>query len=109
VGGIFNASAATQTTAVTNSATLIFDADATGIGTNATIGDVVVINAGATTMFIGQSGVTSSTGLRVPPGGQWSSNAFGAIQSSTNYDIYAITASGTTTAIAGPATLDSNV
>lgn len=109
MGGVFNASAATQTTAVTNSATLIFDADASGIGTNALIGDVVIVNAGTVTMFIGQSTVTSSTGLRVPPGGQWSSNSFGALQNSTNFDIYAITASGTTTAIAGPATLDSNV
>lgn len=109
MGGIFNASAATQTTAVTNSATLLFDADATGIGTNATIGDVVIQNAGTVTMFIGGSGVTTSTGLRLPPGASWSSNGLGALQNSTNFDFYGITASGSTVAVAGPATLDSNI
>lgn len=100
---IFSTAAATQSTAsVGNTATLVFDSDATGIPTGATIGDVTVINTGATTFFVGQSAVTAVTGLRVPPGAQVTINGFGALQSSTNYDIYAITSSGTSSAIAGP-------
>jgi hypothetical protein len=108
--GIYANSAATQTTgSVGTSATLIFDADASGIPTNATIGDVTVINTGNVTIFVGQSGVTASTGLRVPAGAQVTIAGFGAKQNSTNYDIYAITASGTSSTIAGPATVDVTV
>ena len=104
---IFANGSATQTTAsVTNSATLVFDSDASGIPTGVTIGDVTVVNTGAVTFFVGQSGVTSSTGLRVPPGAQVTITGFGALQSSTNFDIYAITASGTSSAIAGPASVE---
>lgn len=106
---IFANSAATQTAAVTNSATLVFDSDASGIPTGAVIGDVTVVNTGATTFFVGQSTVTSSTGLRVPPGAQVTIAGFGAVQTSTNYDIYAITASGTSSSLAGPATTDITV
>ena len=106
---IFSTGVATQTTAsVTNSATLVFDSDFTGIPTGVTLGDITVINTGATTFFVGQSGVTATTGLRVPPGAQVTINGFGAVQSSTNFDIYAITASGTSSAIAGPVTLSVN-
>jgi hypothetical protein len=104
-----NSSAVQSTASVANTATLIFDSDASGIPTGVTIGDVTLMNTGAVTFFVGQSGVTSSTGLRVPPGAQVTINAFGALQSSTNYDIYAITASGTSSALAGPATVDANV
>ena len=104
-----NSSAVQATASVTSSATLIFDSDASGIPTGVTIGDVTVVNTGTVTMFIGQSGVTSSTGLRVPAGAQVTINNFGALQSSTNFDIYGITASGTTSALCGPATVDANV
>lgn len=104
---IFANGAATQATAsVGTSATLVFDADASGITAGVTIGDIIVLNTGSVTMFIGQSGVTATTGLRLPPGASWTSQNLGALQSSTNYDIYAITSSGTTTALAGPATLN---
>jgi hypothetical protein len=107
---IFANSAAVQATAsVTNSATLIFDTDASGIPTGVTLGDVTVVNTGSTTFFIGQSSVSATTGLRVPPGAQVTINNFGALQSSTNFDIYAITSSGTSSALAGPATVDANV
>lgn len=106
---IFAASAAVQTASVTNSATLIFDADASGIPTNAVLGDITVINTGATTIFVGQSAVTASTGLRCPPGAQITIAGFGAKQNSTNFDIYAITSSGTSTTLSGPATVDTVV
>lgn len=104
---IFANGAATQATAsVTSSATLVFDADASGITAGITIGDVTVINTGSTTFFVGQSGVTASTGLRVPAGAQVTITGFGALQSSTNFDIYAITSSGTSSALAGPASVE---
>lgn len=104
---IFANGVATQATAsVTSSATLIFDADFAGIPAGVTLGDVTVINTGTVTFFVGQSGVTATTGLRVPPGAQVTITGFGALQSSTNFDIYAITASGTSSALAGPASVE---
>lgn len=105
---IFANGAATQTASVTNSATLVFDSDASGITAGITIGDVTVQNTGTTTIFVGQSGVTATTGLRVPGGAQVTINGFGALQSSTNFDIYAITSSGTSSTLAGPVTLSVN-
>lgn len=103
---IFANSSATQTASVTNSATLVFDSDASGIPTGASLGDVTVINTGSATIFVGQSTVTASTGLRVPAGAQVTITGFGALQSSTNYDIYAITSSGTSATLAGLATTE---
>ena len=106
---IFASSIYTQSTAsVGSTATLVFDADPTSSVAGSVIGDVTVINTGTVTFFVGQSGVTATTGLRVPPGAQVTINGFGAVQSSTNYDIYAITASGTSSALAGPVTLSVN-
>lgn len=103
---IFASSVYTQTATVTNSATLIFDADPANSVAGSVIGDVTVINTGSTTIFLGQSTVTASTGLRCPAGAQVTINGFGAKQSSTTFDIYAITSSGTSTTLSGPATLD---
>jgi hypothetical protein len=108
---IFANGAATQATAsVLSTATLVFDSDASGITSGITIGDVTVMNTGANTMFIGQSSVTATTGLRVPAGAQVTINGFGAKQSSTNFDIYAIaaTSSTLTSALCGPASLSVN-
>jgi hypothetical protein len=103
---IFANSAATQANAVPNSATKIWNASASGIPTGATLGDVIVQNTGAVTMFIGSASV-STTGLRVPPGAQVTISGFGAVQGNTNYDIYAIAASSTgTTSLCGLATVD---
>lgn len=106
---IFANSAATQTASVTNSATLIFDTDATGIPTGATLNDVTIVNTGATTIFLGQSGVTATTGLRLAAGAQVTINGYTGLQSSTTGDIYAITSSGTSSTLAGLATVDANV
>jgi hypothetical protein len=107
---IFANSAATQVGAVTSSSSLIFNVAASGIPTGAALGDITVINTGATTIFIGSfTGVTAITGLRVPPGAQVTVNGLNAVQSSTNGNIYAITASGTSTSLSGPATVDVTV
>lgn len=104
---IFASSAALQTATVTNSSSKIFNASASGIPTSAALGDITVINTGSTTVFVGSfTGVTATTGLRLPAGAQVTIAGFGAKQGSTNYDIYAITASGTSTVLAGPATVD---
>lgn len=107
---IFANGVATQTTAsVGNTSVKIFNASLSGIPTGAAIGDVTVINTGSTTIFVGSfTGVTAITGVRVPPSGQLTINGFGAVQGSTNYDIYAITASGTSSTIVGPASLSVN-
>lgn len=107
---IFANSAATQATAsVGTSATQIFNPSASGIPSGASLGDITVINTGSTTFFVGQSTVTASTGLRVPPGAQVTVSGFGAKQGSSTYSIYAITSSGTSSALTGPATVDSVV
>lgn len=107
---VFANSAATQTTAsVGNTATQIFNVSASGIPTGAVIGDLIVVNTGATTMFIGQSAVTAVTGLRVPAGGSVTLTGFGATQAVTTGNVYGITSSGTTSAIVGPATVEYNV
>lgn len=107
---IFANSAATQTTAsVANTATQIYNTSASGIPTGAVIGDIIVENTGTVTFFLGQSAVTAVTGLRVPPGAQVVIVGFGSTQGSANFNLYAITASGTSSAMVGPATVDAAV
>ena len=96
-----NGTAAVQSSAVTNSS---------NIPTGVTLGDITLINTGSVTIFVGSfTGVTAITGLRVPAGAQVTINGFGAKQSSTNGDLYAITASGTSSVLVAPATVDANV
>jgi len=96
-----------QTTAVTTSATLVFDTDATNIPSGATLPDLTIMNIGANQAFLGQSTVSATTGLPIPPGGQVTVRGYSGLQSSTTGDTYAICASGKlTTLVAGLATLD---
>lgn len=89
---------------VTSSATQIYNTTSfTAVGgttysflTGATLRDLTIINTGTVTCFVGTSSVTASTGLRLDPGQQLTiqgSNTVG----STNWNLYAITSSGTTT------------
>jgi|SRR5579859_3497419 len=104
---IFANSAATQATAsVGNTATQIFNVSASGIPAGAVIGDLIVENTGSVTMFVGQSAVTAVTGLRVPAGGSVTLTGFAATQAVTTGNVYGITASGTTSALVGPATVE---
>ena len=96
-----------QTTAVATSATLIFDTDATNIPSGATLPDLTIVNVGANTCYVGQSSVSTSTGIKLPAGAQLTIRGYSGLQSSTAGDTYAIcTASSLTTVMAGLATLD---
>lgn len=104
---VFANSAATQTAAVTNSSSKVFNASAAGIPTGAALGDITLVNTGTVTVFVGSfTGVTATTGVRVPAGASLTLSSFGAVQGSTNFDLYAITASGTSSVLVGPATTD---
>lgn len=106
---IFANSAATQTTAsVGNTATQIYNTSATGIPTGVTLHDLTVVNTGSTTIYLGQSAVTAVTGLALPAGAQVTFNGWSHAQGDATGNVYAITASGTSSAIAGLATVASN-
>lgn len=93
--GIFGPAVAT---AVTASAVEVYTPSSLGNQPNPT-----VINTGANTFYLGQSGVTSTTGLPCAPGDQ-------VTLTGTEVAIYAICASGkTSTALTGLATVDSVV
>jgi hypothetical protein len=85
--------------AVATSAVEVYTPTSAGTAVNPT-----VINTGSNTIYLGQSGVTSSTGLKVAPGAQ-------VTLSGTEEAIYAICASGHTpsTTLAGLATVDAVV
>lgn len=103
---IFANSAATQTTAsVANTATQIYDTSASGIPTGVTLKNLTIVNTGSTTFYVGQSAVTAVTGIAVPAGGQLTIEGYSHAQADTAGDVYAITASGTSSAIAGLATV----
>lgn len=107
---IFANSAATQTTTVTNSATQIFNTSATGIPVGAALKKLTVMNTGSVNVYLGQSGVTSSTGLLLAPGQQVTyNNSWSYVRGSATGNVYAITASGTCTVVAGLATVNANV
>ena len=88
-----------QTTAVTTSATLVFDTDATNIPTAAALPDLTIVNVGANTAYLGQSTVTTATGLPIPAGGQVTVKGYSGLQSSTTGDTYAICTSGKLTTL----------
>lgn len=103
-------SAATQTTtSVPNSATQVFNSNASFVAAGASVTNVTVMNAGAVDCFLGQSGVTSSTGLRLPAGAQVTFHNWSYPKNTAAANIYAITASGTTTVVTGLATVDATV
>lgn len=59
-----------------------------------TLKDVTVLNNGPSTVFVGQSGVTATTGLPVKAGQQVTVAGFSATSGTTTSDVYAICASG---------------
>lgn len=102
---IFAASTQT-TTSVGNSATQVFNSNASFVASGASVTNVTVVNAGSVDCFLGQSGVTSSTGLRLPAGAQVTFHNWSYPKNTAAANIYAITASGTTTVLSGLATVD---
>lgn len=102
------ASASTKTTSVGNSATLVFDSNNSAFAAGATLRDVTIQNTGSVSVYLGTSSVTSSTGLLLAAGQQITFNRQSfAVNTSAN-NIYAITASGTSTVVTGLATVASN-
>lgn len=103
--GLF-ASATQTNTSVGNSATQVFNSNASFVATGASVTNVTVINTGSVDCFLGQSGVTSSTGLRLPAGAQVTFHNWSYPKNTSAANIYAITASGTTLVVSGLATVD---
>jgi hypothetical protein len=106
---IFNTSAPAfqGPTAVPNTATQIFNTTGTPIGsptvdfpTGATLTAITLINVGAVNCFLGTSAVTAATGLILKPGEQLTiqnGTHVVAETGTTSWNLYAITASGSTT------------
>lgn len=97
-----------QTTSVGNSATQVFNPNAAPFSTLAgPLKDVTIENTSTTTtVYLGQSGVTSSTGLALGPGVQITYEGFSTPAGSGGTAIYAITASGTAVVVSGLATVN---
>ena len=99
---------------VTSSATQIYNTTSfTAVGgtvysfpVGATLRDLTIVNTGATTCFIGTSSVTASTGVPLRAGEQLTiqGSHVQAESGNTSWNLYAITASGTTTIEASLAT-----
>lgn len=102
-----------QTTSVGNSATAVFNPNATpwSNGTNnlvvGPLKDVTIQNTSATTtVYLGGSTVTTATGLPLGPGVQITYEGFSTAVGSTGTAIYGITASGTAVVVSGLATVN---
>lgn len=92
-----------QTTSVTTAATKVFDTTSALYTTGATLANVTLINTGAVACHVGIAAVTT-TGLTLNPGEQLTITGYSHVKGDTTGDLYAITASGTTTVEAGLAT-----
>jgi hypothetical protein len=97
-----------QTTTVTTGATKVFDVTSSLYATGAALTNLTLVNTGSVTCFVGIASVTV-TGLRLAPGQQLTIYGYSYVKGDTNGDVYAITASGTTTIQAGLATVDATV
>jgi hypothetical protein len=92
---IFDAgSSAYQGTTVTSSATAVFST--TGLTSPQ---NVTVMNQGTATIYVGGGTVTTTSGVQLLPGGQVT------VTGQAAQNLWAITASGTATAVAGLATV----
>lgn len=104
---------AAQVTSVGTSATAVFNPNSTALQaagvTGNTLRDLILINQGSVTVYVGQSTVTSTTGTPLVPGGQMTLQGYVATAGSATNTVYAITASGTANVAAGLATIASNV
>lgn len=115
---IFNSSPPSYqaTASVTNSATQIYSTTSVTVGSNTytfptgvSLSELTVVNTGSVTCFLGQSGVTAVTGTPLKPGEQVTYRGVGhtaAESGASSWNLYAITASGTTSVIASLATVD---
>ena len=118
---IFNSSTPSYQgpTTVTSSATQVYDTTGTPIGaptvdfpTGAALSEITLINTGTVTCWIGTSSLTGTEGIPLKSGEQLTirGNGHVAAESGTSsWNLYAITASGTTTIEASLATVDATV
>lgn len=104
-----------QTSSVGNTAVNVFNPNAApyvpgGAAPNfvGPLKDPIFENTGSVTVYLGQSGVTSSTGLPLLPGQQITYNGFSTAVGASGTKLYAITASGTSTVVVGLATININ-
>lgn len=103
---IFANGPAYQSTAVTNSATLVFGGSTTtlaAISPAVTLRNVTLFNSGTTTAFIGGSSATTAA-LPLAPGQQVLLQGYTTTTGTTTHDLYGITSAGTTIINAGLAT-----
>ena len=108
-------------TSVTSSATQIYNTVGTPISspaaptefpTGAALSEITLINSGTVECWVGASTVTDATGVPLAPGEQLTIRGVGHIAGETgtkSWNLYAITASGTTTIEASLATVDATV
>jgi hypothetical protein len=104
---IFSSNTVTSTS-VSTGATKVFDVTSSKFATGATLSELMICNVGSVTAFIGIASVTT-TGLRLAPGQQITIDGYSYVKGNTLGDVYAITASGTTTIETGLGTVNSNV
>lgn len=107
-------------TTVTSSATQIFNTTGTPISSpsvnftaGVNLGTLTLINTGQANCWVGTSSVTATTGLLLKPGEQLTiqngTHIAAESGAATSWNLYAITASGTTTVEAALATFPSVV
>lgn len=113
---IFNTSAPAfqGPTPVTTAATQVYNTTGTPISgptvdfpTGANLGQITLINVGSVNCFLGTSAVTAATGLILKPGEQLTienGTHLAAETGTTSWNLYAITASGSTVVEAALAT-----
>jgi hypothetical protein len=109
-----------QTTAsVGSSATQIYNTTSVTVNsvtysfpTGVTLSELTIVNTGTVTCYVGTSSVTATTGTPLKSGEQMTIRGNGHLQAesgNSSWNLYAITASGTTTIEAGLATVDATV
>jgi hypothetical protein len=76
------------------------------------LGSLTIMNTGPVTCFYGQSGITASTGTPLNPGEQVTIRGVGHVAKevgATSWNLYAITASGSTSITASLDTVEGTV
>lgn len=105
-----------QVSTVTNSAGVIWDTDNTSATAYGPLGaiaagdvlkDLLIVNQGSVTVYVGGASVTASTGTPVAAGGSMLLQGYSvtSVASSSNGDISAITSSGTAQVTVGLASV----
>lgn len=107
---------ATASVSTTSGGTVIYSTTSITIGsttytfpTGVTLSELTIQNTGTVTCFVGQNGVTATTGVPLKSGEQLTIRGNGhlaAESGASSWNLYAITASGTTSIVASLVTVD---